>query len=205
MLLCLTVINKLSQRARIALVHLNKIYCIVKIGGSTSATLFYNDEGELEVYIGNHDDIEIEVNNLANKGYKVDDKILFYARESKQLPRPDIPEGIKHYDIEEVMQGDKLIACIVRSIHESHGKLMPNAITFAVDPGLIDNENNYAKAVRWITQRANAFSHILESEGMTKNPDFILNSYIYALENPDRLERFMKDDRGKQTVTATML
>ena len=175
------------------------------MGGSTSSALFYNEEGELEIYIGNHDDIELEATALASSGFKLDDKIVFYARESNQLPRPEIPEGVKHYDIEEVMQGDKLTACIVRSIHESHGKLMPNAITFSIDPALLNDESVYPKAVRWITQRANAFSHILESEGMTQNSDFVLSSYIYALENADRLERFIKADRGKQTVTAAML
>lgn len=187
------------------MVHLGKSYSVIKMGGSTSSLLFYNEQGDFEVYIGNHEDIENESVSLKSSNYKQDDKLIFHAREAGQFPRPDIPEGVKHYDIEEVMQGDKITACVVRSVHESHGKLLPNAITFTIEPSLLNDEVNYPKALRWITQRANAFSHILESEGMSKNSDFILNSFIYALENPDRLQKFTQGDRGKQTITKAML
>lgn len=187
------------------MVHLSKNYCVVRIGGSTSALLFYNEQSEFEVYIGNHDDIETEAFPLKSSGYQNNEKLIFHAREAGQFPKPEIPEGVKHYDIEEVMQGEKLTACIVRSVHESHGKLVPNAITFSIEPSLLNNEADYPQALRWITQRANAFSHILESEGMSKSSDFILNSFIYALETTERLQKFAQADRGKQTVTKAML
>lgn len=175
------------------------------MGGSTTALVFYNLEAELEVYIGNDEDITFEASNLESSGYIKNDKLLSHIRESNQIPRPEIKEGTKHYDIEEIKQGDKITACTIRSIHESHGKLIPNAITFAIEPSILNDEKTYIKALRWVSQRASAFSQILESEGMTKNPDFILNGFIYALENSSRLERFIKGDRGRQTITTTML
>ena len=185
--------------------HLSNTYCIVNMGKSTSALLFFDGDGASEVYIGNPSDIAFEAQALQNNGYNENELVLLHLRELGQLPRPNIPKGIKHYDVEECFQGEKLVSYTIRSVHESHGKLNPNSITFTVAPALLNDEVLYPKALRWITQRSRAFTTILESEGMHQNADFILSCYIYALENPQRLEKFTQADRGIQTVTQDMI
>lgn len=147
----------------------------------------------------------MEAEGLHFSGYKKDNDLLAHLREQNKLSHPHIKQGTKHYDVEEVVQGDKIIACIIRSVHESHGKLIPNTITFAIEPALINSKAMYPKALNWIQSRAAAFSKILESEGMKPDGEFILNSFIHALDDEQRLQRFKDADRGTQTVTENML
>lgn len=183
----------------------DKRYTVVSAGSSTSALLFFTEENELEIYVGNQTDIGIEAKGLQFSGYIHDETFLKDIRKEHKLTHPYIEQGAKHYDVEEILQGEKIIACTVRSVHESHGKLLPNTITFAIESSMINSETLYPKALKWITDRTLAFSKILESEGMKPDSEFIINSFIYALDDDNRLFRFIEADRGKQTVTENML
>ncbi|MFT7144364.1 MAG: hypothetical protein ACI9TY_000064 [Alphaproteobacteria bacterium] len=182
-----------------------KRYIVVSAGTSTAALLFCTNDNDAEVYIGNQTDIDLEAENLQLSGFMKDSKLLDHLRKENKLERPYIKQGSKHYDIEDVIQGDKITACIIRSVHESHGKLIPNTITFAIDPALVNSQTIYPIALEWVKTRAKAFAGILESEGMKPDSEFILNSFIYALDDAHRLDRFKQADRGCQTVTEGML
>tara|TARA_R110000868_G_scaffold218576_2_gene469143 strand:- start:72262 stop:72828 length:567 start_codon:yes stop_codon:yes gene_type:complete len=180
-------------------------YTLVPIGVSTSALLFCTESGEIDIFVGNPTDIDIEAQALKHQNYNEDSNLLNTLRQGNYLLQSPAKKDAKYYDIEKIVQGERLTACTVRAVHESHGKLMPNTITFSIAPNLLTCSENYPKALHWVESRAKAFADILESEGMKPDGDFILNSFIQALNDKNTLAQFAEADRGKQTITENML